>query len=230
MSAVLLALSMAGTARAEGLSAAAEPVRRFLALGDSYTIGEGVAAEERWPELLVGLLAARGVAVSPPRVIARTGWTTRDLTRALDAERPVGPFDIVSLMIGVNDQFRGDDVDGYAARFETLLGRAVELAGGVRSRVLVLSIPDYGVTPFARGFGMDAREVARDVDRFNEAARRATQRAGARWIDLTPASRQAADDLELLARDGLHPSAKLHAEWARLALPLAVDALAAQPR
>src|ERR1044072_1064854 len=141
MSAVLLALSMAGTARAEGLSAAAEPVRRFLALGDSYTIGEGVAAEERWPELLVGLLAARGVAVSPPRVIARTGWTTRDLTRALDAERPVGPFDIVSLMIGVNDQFRGDDVDGYAARFETLLGRAVGRGGRRGLRACAVGCP-----------------------------------------------------------------------------------------
>jgi len=237
MSGALLATVLvagAAGAGAEAPQAAAAPTPHFLALGDSYTIGESVAAEDRWPERLVGLLAARGVAMSPPRVIARTGWTTRDLARALDAERPQvpveAPFELVSLMIGVNDQFRGEDVEGYAARFEALLARVVALAGGSPSRVLVLSIPDYGVTPFARRFGIDPRKVAGEVDRFNEAARRATLRAGAQWIDVTPASRRAAEDAELIARDGLHASAKLHAEWARSVLPVAVEALATPAR
>ena len=226
----MVGVLLAGTACGAASPAAAAPARRFLALGDSYTIGEGVAPADRWPERLVALLAARGIAVSPPRVIARTGWTSRDLGRALDAERPDGPFDLVSLMIGVNDQFRGEEVESYAARFETLLARAVALAGGEPSRVLVLSIPDYGVTPFARRLGIDASEVASEVDRFNEVARRAAQRAGARWIDVTPTSRRAAGDVELLARDELHPSARLHAEWATSVLSLAVEALSAQPR
>ena len=208
------------------------PVRpaTFLALGDSYTVGQGVTPEERWPERMAALLAARGVAVAPPRVIARTGWTTADLERALAPERPAGPFDLVSLMIGVNDQFQGRTLDSYARGFGALLAQAVTLAGGEPRRVLVLSIPDYGVTPFARRVGLDAREVAAEVDRFNAAAGVATQRAGAHWIDVTPASRRAAADVELLARDGLHPSGKLHAQWAALVLPVAVEALTADKR
>ncbi|HET9767703.1 MAG TPA: GDSL-type esterase/lipase family protein [Thermoanaerobaculia bacterium] len=203
--------------------------RSFLALGDSYTIGQGVAAADRWPERLAALLGARGVVLSPPRVIARTGWTTADLARALAAERPAGPFDLVSLMVGVNDQFRGEELAGYERRFGALLGEAVALAGGDARRVLVLSIPDYGVTPFARGLGLDPRAVVAEVDRFNDAARLAARRAGARWVDVTPASRRAAAAAELLARDGLHPSAKLHAEWAALALPAALAALGDGP-
>lgn len=202
----------------------------FLALGDSYTIGQSVTPEERWPERLVALLAARGVAVAPPRVIARTGWTTADLERALAAERPAGPFDLVSLMIGVNDQFQGQSIESYERRFAALLAQGVTLAGGEPHRVLVLSIPDYGVTPFARRVGLDAREVAAEVDRFNAAARLAVQHAGAHWIDVTPASRRAAVDAELLAGDGLHPSAKLHAQWAALVLPVALEALAIDKR
>jgi lysophospholipase L1-like esterase len=203
--------------------------RSFLALGDSYTIGQGVAAEDRWPERLAALLGARGVVLSPPRVIARTGWTTADLARALAAERPTGPFDLVSLMIGVNDQFRGEELAEYERRFGALLAEAVALAGGEPRRVLVLSIPDYGVTPFARGLRLDARAVAAEVDRFNDAARAAARNTGARWVDVTPASRRAAADAELLARDGLHPSEKLHAEWAALVLPAALAALSDEP-
>ena len=234
----LLALALAANGPARASSAAAPEAPgtarsrpgTFLALGDSYTIGQSVTPEERWPERLVTLLGGRGVALAPPRVIARTGWTTADLERALLAERPTGPFDLVSLMIGVNDQFQGQSVESYERRFVTLLAQAVTLAGGEPRRVLVLSIPDYGVTPFARRVGLDPREVAAEVDRFDAAARLATQRAGAHWVDVTPASRRAAADPELLARDGLHPSGKLHAEWAALALPVALEALAADER
>jgi lysophospholipase L1-like esterase len=223
------AASGAGLPAASERSAAgrAQPAT-FLALGDSYTIGQGVTAPERWPERLVALLAARGVTVAPPRVLARTGWTTADLDRAMAAEQPKGAFDLVSLMIGVNDQFQGQSVDSYERRFTALLAQAVALAGGEPRRVLVLSIPDYGVTPFARRLGLDGREVAAEVDHFNAAARLAVQRAGARWVDVTPASRRAAADVELVARDGLHPSGKLHAEWAALAMPAALEALAAR--
>jgi len=220
----------ASSTAAGGSSDARTRPATFLALGDSYTIGQGVTPEERWPERLVASLAARGMAVAPPRVIARTGWTTADLERALAPERPAGPFDLVSLMIGVNDQFQGRTLDSYARGFGALLAQAVTLAGGEPRRVLVLSIPDYGVTPFARRVGLDAREVAAEVDRFNAAAALATQRAGAHWIDVTPASRRAAADVELLARDGLHPSGKLHAQWAALVLPVAVEALTADKR
>lgn len=219
----LLALMLAG-------SATLPRPRTFLALGDSYTVGQSVSAEERWPERLVSLLAERGVALAAPRVIARTGWTTADLGRALAAERPAGPFDLVTLMIGVNDEFQGRGLESYERGFGALLTQAVGLAGGEPRRVLVLSIPDYGVTPFARRAGLDAREVAAEVDRFNAVARAATQRAGAHWVDFTPASRRAAADAELLARDGLHPSGKLHAEWAALVVPAALEALAVEKR
>ena len=234
----LLAAALVASAPAAASSAAASETSKdapgrpatFLALGDSYTIGQGVTAQERWPERLVALLAGRGVPLAPPRVIARTGWTTADLERALAVERPAGPFDLVSLMIGVNDQFQGRALDSYQRGFGALIAQAVTLAGGEPRRVLVLSIPDYGVTPFARRVGLEPREVAADVDRFNTTARLATQRAGARWIDVTPASRGAAADVELLARDGLHPSAKLHAQWAALVLPVAVEALTVDRR
>ena len=162
-------------------------------------------------------------------MIARTGWTTADLARALAAERPAGPFDLVSLMVGVNDQFRGEGLADYERRFTALLAEAVAFAGGEPRRVLVLSIPDYGVTPFARNLGLDARAVAAELDRFNDAARLAARRTGARWVDVTPASRRALADAELVARDGLHPSAKLHAEWAALVLPVALAALSDRP-
>lgn len=236
LSGVALLASLAGGRAAAAESAVADaaarpaPVQpaRFLALGDSYTIGEGVGRDERWPERLIELLADEGVAVGPPQVIARTGWTTARLADALTAAAPVGPYDLVTLMIGVNDQFGGRDVGDYERGFLGLLERAVALAGGDAGRVLVLSIPDYGVTPFARGLDLDAREVQAEIDAFNAVARRASERAGARWVDVTPASRAAATEAGLLAGDGLHPSGRLHAEWAKLVLAPARAALGAR--
>ena len=198
---------------------------RFLALGDSYTIGEGVGSAERWPDRLVVLLGERGVALAPPEVIARTGWTSARLRSEVAEASLHGRFDLVSLMIGVNDQFAGVPVSTYEGDFAELLARAVALAGGDPHRVLVLSIPDYGVTRFARRLGLDGAEVAAELARFDAVARAATERAGARWVDITPLSRRAAEDPGLLAADGLHPSARLHAEWAELVLPAALAAL-----
>jgi lysophospholipase L1-like esterase len=198
-----------------------EPLRPFrhLALGDSYTIGEGVDPEERWPAQLASRLRAEGFAMEDPEIVARTGWTTAELDAAIDAAAPQGPYDLVSLLIGVNDQFRGLDIGEYRAGFVTLLERAIGFAGGDPGRVMVFSIPDWGVTPFAADH--DAEEIAAEIDAFNAAASGETMRRGARYIDVTPISRRAGGDPTLLAGDGLHPSGAVYAEWAGLALPLA---------
>lgn len=196
---------------------------RFLALGDSYTIGESVSENERWPILLAGLLRERGVALAEPEIIARTGWTTGELDAAIDAAGPRGPFALVSLLIGVNNQYRGRPADEYRAQFRALLARALGFAGGEPGRVLVLSIPDWGVTPFAQG--RESARIAAEIDAFNAINRAEVQQAGARYVDITPASRRAAADPGLIAGDGLHPSGAMYAEWARLALPAALAAL-----
>ncbi len=201
----------------------AEPLR-YLALGDSYTIGERVAETERWPVVLAGMLRERGLGVADPQIIARTGWTTDELDAAIDAAEPRGPFDIVSLLIGVNNQYRGHGVDEYRKEFRRLLGRAIGFAGGEAGRVVVVSIPDWGVTAFGADDGRGPERIAAEIDGFNAAARAEAERAGARWVDVTPASRAAP---ELVADDGLHPSGAMYERWAELALPAALAALGA---
>jgi lysophospholipase L1-like esterase len=198
---------------------------QFLALGDSYTIGESVAPEERWPVQLGALLRAEGLDVGDPTIIATTGWTTDELSAAIDRANPQGAFDLVSLLIGVNNQYRGRGQDEYREQFAALLQRAIGFAGGNPARVLVLSIPDWGVTPFAARLERDPAAVAADIDAFNAINRAETERPGAHYVDVTPFSREAAHDPSLLADDGLHPSGRMYAEWARLALPAARAAL-----
>jgi lysophospholipase L1-like esterase len=204
-------------------STAAAPLR-YLALGDSYTIGEGAAAPDRWPVQLAGLLRQRGIQIAEPQIIARTGWTVAELDRGIDAAAPRGPFDLVTLLIGVNDQYRGADPEAYRPDFVRMLARAVALAGGDARRVVVLSIPDWGVTPFARRSGRDQARISTAIDRFNEVNRQETHKANARFVDITPVSRRAASDASLLVSDGLHYAGPMHLEWARLALPEAADA------
>jgi len=198
---------------------------QFLALGDSYTIGESVAPEERWPVQLGALLRAEGLNVGDPTLIATTGWTTDELSAAIARAKPQGAFDLVSLLIGVNNQYRGGGQDEYREQFAALLQRAIGFAGGNPARVLVLSIPDWGVTPFAARLERDPAAVAADIDAFNAINRAETERPGAHYVDVTPFSREAAHDPSLLADDGLHPSGRMYAEWARLALPAARAAL-----
>jgi len=200
-------------------------VKRFLALGDSYTIGEAVPETSRWPIQLATLLRVHGVEVADPEIVAVTGWTTDELADGIAAARPQGPFDLVSLLIGVNNQYRGLGLEAYRADFAALLRRAVAFAGGRADHVLVLSIPDWSVTPFAAD--RDRAAIAAAVDRFNEAKRLEALRAGAAWLDITPVSRRAAADASLLADDGLHPSGSMYAEWADMALPHALAALRA---
>lgn len=189
---------------------------RFLALGDSYTIGESVAPAERWPVQLVARLRADGVAITEPQIIARTGWTTNELDAAIDAARPQGPYDLVSLLAGVNDQYRGGEAEAYRGAFRDLLRRAIDFAGDRPGRVIVVSIPDWGVTPFAAT--RDRAAITAAIDRFNAVNRDEAAKVGVRYVDITAISRRAAQDSTLLAPDGLHPSASMYSEWVGAAL------------
>lgn len=198
---------------------------RFLALGDSYTIGEGVPAEDRWPNRLAALLRRDGVTLEPPEFVAVTGWTTDELESGIRDASPRGPFGLVSLLIGVNDQYRGRGANEYRPRFQSLLERAVGFAGGNPAGVLVLSIPDWGVTPFAEG--RDRAAITAEIDRFNAVNGQEAERRGARYVDVTSISRQPDPNGRLLAGDGLHPSGAQYEQWALAALP---HAAAACPR
>ncbi len=199
---------------------------RWLALGDSYTIGEGVAAEDRWPPQLARALRGEGVDLADPQIVAATGWTTGELSAAIDAAAPADDFELVSLLIGVNNQYRGRGLDEYRGEFSALLGRAAGFAGGRAGRVLVLSIPDWGVTPFAAGSGRDPGQIAAEIDAFNAAAAAVCDARDVALIDVTAVSRVHGGEAEMLAADGLHPSAAMYALWAGLALPVARQMLA----
>lgn len=213
-----------------GPSAAEAPVA-YLALGDSYTIGESVAEDGRWPMQLAAALRAEGFAIegrasSDPRIIATTGWTTDELSAAIDAAEPLGrDWGLVSLLIGVNNQYRGRGVDEYAREFSALLERAIGFAGGRADRVFVLAIPDWGVTPFAARSGRDTAAIARELDAYNAAAARICAARGVAFVDIAAVSRARGAEPAMLADDGLHPSAAMYAEWARLALPVVRDLL-----
>jgi lysophospholipase L1-like esterase len=196
---------------------------RFLALGDSYTIGESVDAEERWPVQLAAMLRKRGIDVADPEIVATTGWTTDELASAIVERGPRGPYGLVSLLIGVNNQYRGRPLEEYRQQFQGLLEQAIAFAGNEPGRVLVLSIPDWGVTPFAEG--RDRDQIRREIDAFNVVNRDESASAGARYVDVTPASRMAAAERRLVAEDGLHPSGLMYQRWAELALPEALAAL-----
>jgi len=190
----------------------------FLALGDSYTIGEGVETEARWPTQLAERLRETGCPVAGPQVVARTGWTTEDLLAGLGAARVRGPFHLVSLQIGVNDQYRGRSPKAYRNRFRILLERATALAGDDPGGLVVLSIPDWSVTPFAEG--RDLPRIASEIDRFNAVNREESLGWGASYVDVTEIGRIAGVDASLLAADGLHPSGSLYGRWVRELLPV----------
>ena len=194
---------------------------RYLALGDSYTIGESVDPSERWPVQLVERLREDSVVVSEPEILARTGWTTSDLAAGIARVNPLGPYDLVTLMIGVNNQFRGLDVEQYRLEFSALLLQSVGFAGGEPSQVIVVSTPDWGVTPFARGF--DRVRIAREIDRFNLVAQDETARVGAVFVDVTGVSRLAENQPNLIAFDGLHPSGDMYNLWVDLIFPAAQE-------
>lgn len=212
--AFLLAMSVLPIAHAN------QPLPTFLTFGDSYTIGEGVPADENWPMQLAACLRADGIAVDDPQIIARTGWTTDELSAAIDAATLHPPYALVTLSIGVNNQYRGRSLGEYREQFRTLLMRAITLAGNNAQHVIVLSIPDWGVTPYARGEGRDSAQIAEQIDAFNNAARKETAAVRARWVDVTGLSREP-QTRHLLTADGLHPSAAQFARWLERIAPQA---------
>jgi lysophospholipase L1-like esterase len=188
----------------------------FLALGDSYTIGESVEPADRWPMQLAVKLRAGSVDVSDPIIIARTGWTTGDLLSAMDGAKLTNQFDLVMLLIGVNNQFQGRSEEEYREQFAELLKRSVALVGGNVEHVVVLSIPDWSVMPFGQHY--DVKRMSGEIDRFNAICREETQKIGAGFVDVCPVSREATTQPDLIAADGLHPSGVQYGRWVDLAI------------
>ena len=184
-------------------------MKTYLALGDSYIIGEQVLAEENFPNQTVALLNGK---LSIPQIIATTGWTTDELDAAITAANITTTFDIVSLLIGVNNQYRERTVNNFEIEFEHLLQRAIAFANNNSTHVVVLSIPDWGVTPFAEG--RDREKIAREIDAYNLVCKIAAQKFNTHFIDITTAQRLDGNKEEFLAADKLHPSGKEYKKWA----------------
>jgi lysophospholipase L1-like esterase len=183
----------------------------YLALGDSYTIGESVDAKDSFPYQLTGQMASKGYNITAPKIIAVTGWTTGDLKNAIAQANLTSKYDIVTLLIGVNNQYRGYSQTDYRTEFVQLLNTAIGFANGNKLKVFVLSIPDYSVTPFAAT--SNKTKIAAEIDQFNAINKDESTKAGVNYLDITPISRQAATDATLIAFDGLHPSAKMYSLW-----------------
>jgi len=195
---------------------------RYLALGDSYTIGEGVPENERWPNRLADKLRENGYQVDVT-IIAHAGWTTYQLADGIRAANPQGTYDLVSLMIGVNNQGLGRKIENYRSQFQALLDQAIVFVGGEADRVIVLSLPDWSITPFADGW--DIAKVSAEVNEYNAINRAASEQAGAHYIDLNPVFQQAATDPSLLGPDGFHPTGKMYSLWTELIFPEVLDSL-----
>jgi lysophospholipase L1-like esterase len=185
----------------------------FLALGDSYTIGESVPIYENFPYQTVQLLRKSGIAVHAPEIVAKTGWTTDELMAGIDRTIFEKSYDIVTLLIGVNNQYRGKDPSTYEKEFEQLLNKAIAFAGGNKQHVFVLSIPDWGATPFAAS--RDRIKIGNEIDLFNSINKKSTDAAGIAYISITAGSREATSNASLVAKDGLHPSGLEYGRWAK---------------
>jgi len=186
--------------------------KNYLALGDSYTIGESIPAGERYPEQAVKILETAGIHFNDPQIIATTGWTTADLLSALGKTRLAGNYDIVSLLIGVNNQYQGRSRSEYEKEFTELLQKSIQFAGDQPAHVIVLSIPDYSITPFARN--SDTTLIASEIDAFNLINKKIATDYHVQYINVTGESRKALNDPTLIAGDGLHFSGKEYAIWA----------------
>lgn len=193
------------------------PVKKikFLALGDSYTVGESVAEDERWPVQLIKALKEKGYHADPPQIIATTGWRTDDLKKAILTAKPSHDYNLVSLLIGVNNQYQGKSAESYAPEFEALLKMSVEFAGGDKLKVFVVSIPDYGFTPFGKE---KQGAITKAIDEFNAVNRSITEKHGIKYFYITDISRKGFEDPSLVASDGLHPSGKMYAAWVKVIL------------
>lgn len=195
----------------------------YLALGDSYTIGEGVPATESYPHQVTAWLRKGGIQISDPLIIARTGWTTDELATAIRTHKLHETFSLVTLLIGVNNQYRGRSIDNYKEEFAGLLNQAMLFANGRPRHVMVLSIPDWGVTPFAEG--RDRQKIAWDIDAYNKAAKEITLAHTCSWLDITDSTRTNGQKPDYLAADGLHPSGKEYTVWATRLMQLLMNVL-----
>jgi lysophospholipase L1-like esterase len=197
---------------------------QYLALGDSYTIGELVATNERWPYQMREMLLAKGIHLSEPLTIATTGWTTDELSKGIDeAKIEDKKFDLVSLLIGVNNQYRGRSVENYVSELNALIDRAIAFADGDASRVFMVSIPDWGHTPFAAENNRDKAQVASEIDAYNAAKANEASKRGIHFVDITPISRELHDNW--LASDQLHPGAAQYTAWAKKIAPVVASML-----
>lgn len=187
----------------------AENKYKYLALGDSYTIGESVDEKERFPVQLVNKLRGDKIDISDPLIIAKTGWTTDELMAAIKEKNVKDTFDIVTLLIGVNNQYRGKSSEEYRGELKQLFDIAINYAGGKKEHVFVISIPDWGVTPFAEG--RERKKIAAEIDEYNRVKKEETDKAGIKYYDITGISRE--NDPALVAGDGLHPSGKQYGKW-----------------
>ena len=197
--------------------------KTYLALGDSYTIGQSVPDYERFPVQTVVYLRAKNISIKDADIIAVTGWTTGDLLNALNTNPPKENYSFVTLLIGVNNQYQGRTLDEYKLQFTELLNRSIAYAGNNKQHVFVLSIPDYSVTPFADG--RDTTQIAKEIDEFNEANKAITLNAGVNYINITDISRDAKKDASLIAKDGLHPSEIQYNKWVDILAPLVLQKL-----
>ncbi|MDT8401755.1 MAG: SGNH/GDSL hydrolase family protein [Bacteroidales bacterium] len=184
---------------------------KYLALGDSYTIGESVEENLRWPVQLVDRLRDDSVLTADAKIIARTGWTTDELMKGIEAANPESDYNLVSLLIGVNNQYRGRDIDNFRSELAELIELAVRKAGNEKSNIIVLSIPDWGAMPFAAG--RDRQQIAAEIDAYNKVVMEECGFAGVEFFDITDISRKAPLDESLVAADGLHPSGKMYGLW-----------------
>ena len=186
----------------------------YLALGDSYTIAQSVPSTESYPVQTVNILSAENVHFITPEIIARTGWTTTDLLNKIKSSPPQqSSYDIVTLLIGVNNQYQHLSEDQYKTEFRTLLNKAIQYANNNKKRVIVLSIPDYSITPFAQG--SDTANITQQINLFNQINRTISLQAGVNYLDITAYTRMAANNRSLVAYDGLHPSGKEYAIWSQ---------------
>ncbi len=186
----------------------------YLALGDSYTIGEQVPIYDSFPYQAVQLLRKKGMTLYAPEIAAKTGWTTDELIAGISKTTFLEQYDFVSLLIGVNNQYRGNALENYKQEYEQLLQTAIKFADNKHERVIVLSIPDWGVTPFAEG--RDRQKIAAEIDSYNETCRLITQSHHCHYIDITASQRQDGPLPGFLTGDGLHPSGREYAKWAKL--------------
>ena len=192
----------------------------YLALGDSYTIGESVSADGSFPFQLIAELKTDTSVVETPKIIAKTGWTTDELITAIKSTTLQPKYDFVTLLIGVNNQYRSFNTDVYRKEFKELLQTAIKYAGDQPENVFVLSIPDWSVTQFAKNSGRDITKISAEIDFYNAINKEETAKTKAIYLDITPISREATSNLNLIANDGLHPSALMYSRWVSTLAPL----------